>query len=1058
VNDLSGLQLTSIEIDGSGYTISGDAIVLSQGITATYSSGTTTDSIATQLGGAVSVAAGGELDLNGALTGTAGLTVSGGGTLGLGGSTSNTYTGTTTVNGTTLLSLNKSGGAIAVPGDLTIGDGTNAATVRETAPAQFATGSNATVKDKSTLNLNGQDDTVGTLTLNGATVTTGAGTLTLGGNITANDATTGDVSTIRGNLDLGGAARTITVAETAPGTTHHTDLSIPAVISDSAGLTFTGGGQVDLSGANTYTGQTDVEGSGTTLLVDGTIGPVQVSPGAILGGSGTVGNVSVVSGTVTPGDGNGPLNTGSFTLDAGSTFAPELVGPASTASGQVVASGAVTLDGTLSGTMGSSYTPTPGDLLTIIKNNSGSAVTGTFTGLTDGSTVTIGGFLFQINYEGGSGQDVVLKALPLPTSTGISASTQNSTYGQSVTLTATVSAAAGPALSGSVSFYDGNPSSGGTLLGTGPLNNQDKAIFSTRTLSVAGSPHQIYAVYGGTTTFNSSTTTQPSPVTIAPATLIASLVGNVSKTYDGTTDATLTGSNYRLSGVVGTDSVSVEGGTSGTYDTKDVGSSKLVSVSGLSLTGSDAGNYVLSNSSVSGPVGQIGAQPLTASGITAQDKVYDGTTAATISTGGATLSGMLNGDNVSLVTSGAIGSFNDKIVGTGKAVSVSGLSLSGPDAGNYSLAPVTGVTASITPAALTVKANPATMTYGGTVPNLTFTTTGLVGPDTPGTALEGILATSATSKSGVGTYPITQGTLAAVDGDYTITFTGENLSVTPAPLTITAGNASKVYGASMPSLTASYSGFVNGDTATSLTTHPSLSTSATATSLPGTYPINVAGATSTNYAITFVPGTLTITKASTSTGLSGATSTSVVGQAVSFTVQVAPVSPGAGSPTGTVTFSVDGNPVATEPVNATTGQASFSTASLGHGSHTITAAYSGDANFASSQSGSTTETVAAAGTQTTLTVQAIRNKRGKITKVEFLSQVLVVSPGGGVPTGGITYFRKGLPVQTVRLSGGRAELTLKAKQALRKSFTVRYDGDGNFSASTSSTVVPTKKS
>jgi hypothetical protein len=145
-------------------------------------------------------------------------------------------------------------------------------------------------------------------------------------------------------------------------------------------------------------------------------------------------------------------------------------------------------------------------------------------------------------------------------------------------------------------------------------------------------------------------------------------------------------------------------------------------------------------------------------------------------------------------------------------------------------------------------------------------------------------------------------------------------------------------------------------------------------------------------------------------------------------------------------------------VNGATGQASFSTASLGHGSHTITAAYSGDGNFASSQSGSTTETVAAAGTQTTLTVQAIRNKRGKITKVEFVSQVLVVSPGGGVPTGGVTYFRKGLPVQTVRLSGGRAELTLKAKQAVRKSFTVRYVGDGNFGASTSSTVVLTKKS
>src|SRR5262249_59564773 len=138
VNDLTaGTTFSSIEIDGSGYALSGNAITLSQGLTTMYSSGVSTDSIATQLGGAISVAAGGELDLNGALTGAAGLTVAGGGTLGLGGATSNTYVGTTAVNGSTL-TLNKSGGAIAVPGDLTIGDGTSAATARETASAQIA--------------------------------------------------------------------------------------------------------------------------------------------------------------------------------------------------------------------------------------------------------------------------------------------------------------------------------------------------------------------------------------------------------------------------------------------------------------------------------------------------------------------------------------------------------------------------------------------------------------------------------------------------------------------------------------------------------------------------------------------------------------------------------------------------------------------------------------------------------------------------------------------------------------------------------------------------------
>ena len=204
-----------------------------------------------------------------------------------------------------------------------------------------------------------------------------------------------------------------------------------------------------------------------------------------------------------------------------------------------------------------------------------------------------------------------------------------------------------------------------------------------------------------------------------------------------------------------------------------------------------------------------------------------------------------------------------------------------------------------------------------------------------------------------------------------------------------------------------------------------------------------------------MPGTLTISQAGTSAGLSGSASTSVVGQAVTFSVQVAPVGPGAGQPTGTVTFVVDGNPVATSAVNPATGQASFSTASLGHGPHTITATYAGDSDFVSSQTGSVQETVAAAGTESGLTALAIRNRRGKITGVELVTQVSVVPPGGGVPTGAVTYFRKARRIPSVALSGGRAELTLKVNQALKKPLTVQYGGDANFSASTSAPVVLT---
>ena len=87
------------------------------------------------------------------------------------------------------------------------------------------------------------------------------------------------------------------------------------------------------------------------------------------------------------------------------------------------------------------------------------------------------------------------------------------------------------------------------------------------------------------------------------------------------------------------------------------------------------------------------------------------------------------------------------------------------------------------------------------------------------------------------------------------------LTVTPAALTITAANKSKVYGAALPTFTASYTGFVNGDTAAKLDTPVTLTTAATEGSNAGSYPITVSGATAANYTVTFVNGTLTITKA-----------------------------------------------------------------------------------------------------------------------------------------------------------------------------------------------------
>jgi hypothetical protein len=86
------------------------------------------------------------------------------------------------------------------------------------------------------------------------------------------------------------------------------------------------------------------------------------------------------------------------------------------------------------------------------------------------------------------------------------------------------------------------------------------------------------------------------------------------------------------------------------------------------------------------------------------------------------------------------------------------------------------------------------------------------------------------------------------------------INVAPAPLTITANNASRAQGGTATPLSVSYSGFVNGDSPTKLATQPTITTSATPLSPPGTYPIVASGASSPNYAIKYLSGVLTVTQ------------------------------------------------------------------------------------------------------------------------------------------------------------------------------------------------------
>jgi len=141
--------------------------------------------------------------------------------------------------------------------------------------------------------------------------------------------------------------------------------------------------------------------------------------------------------------------------------------------------------------------------------------------------------------------------------------------------------------------------------------------------------------------------------------------------------------------------------------------------------------------------------------------------------------------------------------------------------------------------------------YGEENPAFTYTTSAsLTG--------EPSLTTTATKTSPVGEYDIVveRGTIT---GDYTAK--NGKLTITKAPLTITAKSYTIKQGDALPAFEAEYSGFKNNETKAVLSAQPTITTSATSASEPGTYDIVVSGASATNYEISYVKGTLTITKA-----------------------------------------------------------------------------------------------------------------------------------------------------------------------------------------------------
>lgn len=268
---------------------------------------------------------------------------------------------------------------------------------------------------------------------------------------------------------------------------------------------------------------------------------------------------------------------------------------------------------------------------------------------------------------------------------------------------------------------------GQTITFPSPGDQTYGASLLTLTATASSGLPIVYTVISGPATVSSNTLTitgagavtieadQPgnadwppaTPVTqtisIAQKTLVPHITAN-NKLYDGTSSATV--ASRTITGIVGTDVVALTGGTAAFPD-KTAGTARLVTATDLSLTGPDAGNYILSSTTATATA-DITPLGLTVTGVTAVDRIYNGTITVTVATDGASLVGIIGADAVTLGGT-AIGTFADGNVGAGKTVTISGLTLGGVDAGNYQLTQPTA-TATITKAAtsnaLTSSRNP----------------------------------------------------------------------------------------------------------------------------------------------------------------------------------------------------------------------------------------------------------------------------------------------------------------------------------------------------------------
>ena len=457
---------------------------------------------------------------------------------------------------------------------------------------------------------------------------------------------------------------------------------------------------------------------------------------------------------------------------------------------------------------------------------------------------------------------------------------------------------------------------------TGVVNDDDVSVSVAGEQTNAGTGYTATASLTGAKVGNyklPTPATKTFDIAKKTVTVTSGITAN-NKEYDGTTTATLVCSSAVIDGKLEDDELTVAAAT-GTFADKNVGEGKIVTITGFTMGGTSGGNYKAAdignqtsttanitqrvatltwgtaaltyNATAQAPTATVsnvaegdnvtvtvnGAQTnvgenYTATAIALSDANYklpaEGLTCTfTIAAATLTVAAMdktkVYGDADPALTysvSGFQGS-ESAIIMTGALARAEGNSVGEYEinkgtlaAPNYTIS-FTGATFTITKATLAITADDKTKIYGAADPELTYTVAGLKYEDTRESVLSGALARVTGEQ--VGAYAINQGSLTA-SNNYTISYTGANLTITKTGLTITANNHTITYGDAPVGNGVTYSGFVEGDDESKLDVS-TLDYDYSYTQfgdVGNDYTIMPKGLTSTNYDITFVAGTLTV--------------------------------------------------------------------------------------------------------------------------------------------------------------------------------------------------------